>query len=68
MDNPCIKQCPDRSFDCHISCKRYKAWREYLDEQNTLKRQKNDIVAYATNKTAKFRNYYAKAKNRNERL
>jgi len=31
VDNPCVKECPDRTSTCHGTCERYirfAAWRE----------------------------------------
>lgn len=46
MKNPCTKDCPDRTPDCHCDCERYirfaKNRREYLDH----KRQQNVLNDY----------------------
>lgn len=55
MKNACARDCPERSVGCHSSCKRYKAYREYLDEQNALKRAKECVVAYVIDKKRKGR-------------
>jgi hypothetical protein len=54
MKNSCAKNCPERGVGCHISCKRYKAYREYLDEQNALKRHEECVVAYMHDRKEKI--------------
>ena len=29
----CSRDCPDRSWDCHGKCEKYKAYREQCDEE-----------------------------------
>lgn len=62
MKNPCQKDCPERASDCHISCGRYKAWREYLDEKNKRIRQEKDADVYEGMKGSRFRAYWLKDK------
>lgn len=37
MTIPCHKHCPDRSATCHSTCKEYKDFRKWLDEENEAK-------------------------------
>lgn len=60
MKSPCVKDCPERLYNCHISCKRYREYREYLDEINALKRKENEASAYMRIKAARYSTYYAK--------
>jgi hypothetical protein len=53
MKNSCARDCPERSVGCHISCKRYKAYREYLDEKNAQIRHNECFVAYIHDRTEK---------------
>lgn len=46
MDIPCHKHCPDRAVGCHISCERYKEYRNYLDEKNEQIRKENILIGY----------------------
>ena len=46
MDIPCHKHCPDRASDCHISCERYKVYREHLDKKNAEIRKENSPYGY----------------------
>ena len=37
-DNPCVRECPHRSGECHSSCPDYKTYRETIDRENKLRR------------------------------
>ena len=39
MDNPCTKDCPDRTESCHGTCERYAAYAKWCEEERE-KRQK----------------------------
>ena len=39
----CTPDCPNRSGDCHGTCKVYKEQRAELDETNAQERQKNEV-------------------------
>lgn len=54
MKNPCSKECPERGVGCHISCKRYKAYREYLDEKNAQIKQEECVIGYLHDKSEKI--------------
>lgn len=36
IDSPC-KDCRDRTLGCHGNCKKYKLWKEKLEEYNKRK-------------------------------
>ena len=39
MENPCRKDCPERTATCHCTCMKYKQFRAYKDEQIARKNQ-----------------------------
>ena len=40
FDNPCVRECPDRSPTCHGTCEKYTEWRKQhnreLEERHYL--------------------------------
>lgn len=40
MKNPC-RDCPERLFKCHASCKRYIAWKS---EQTVINEKRRSVV------------------------
>lgn len=61
-DNPCVRECPHRSGECHSSCPDYKTYRETIDHENKLRRddQLKDELSI-------IRTYRAKKRLRRER-
>ena len=44
----CKRGCPDRSWNCHTSCEKYKAYREACDillHEKDLEREIKDVVS-----------------------
>ncbi len=41
-DNPCTRDCPERSATCHGSCPKYATYRERLDKRNELIHKKKE--------------------------
>ena len=43
VDNPCVKECPDRTATCHGTCERYARYAAWCEEQREAraKRQAN---------------------------
>ena len=43
VDNPCVKECPDRTATCHGDCERYARYAARCEEQREerAKRQAN---------------------------
>lgn len=44
IDNPC-KGCIKRHAECHPTCKKYKEFREEVDELAKLKRQRTQLYS-----------------------
>lgn len=61
MITPCHQHCPDRASDCHCACEKYKAYKEWLEQEKLLKRQSNAIFGYKHEKKEEYRR---KTKNR----
>lgn len=60
----CGRNCPDRSWDCHAKCEKYKAYRERCDEEmqdrfqkTQYKRDVNDAVSKAVKRMQGKRRY-----------
>ena len=47
MVQPCEKDCPGRSADCHSHCKRWAAWEHYKKELYSQRETDNLIRNYA---------------------
>lgn len=60
MVSPCHKHCPDRAVECHISCERYKAYRNYLDERNEQIRKEKAVYGYKGIKRREYLGYSPK--------
>lgn len=46
----CTKDCPDRTFDCHVKCKKYAEYRADCDraiQQRTFEREVNQAIGDA---------------------
>lgn len=44
----CKRGCPDRRWDCHVSCEKYKAYREACDillHEKALEKEVKDVVS-----------------------
>lgn len=41
-DNPCKRDCPERSPTCHSTCPKYATYREKLNEKNALINKKRE--------------------------
>ena len=42
IGNPCSGYCPDRDCECHAKCRKYAAFRAYIDECNRIKYAKKE--------------------------
>lgn len=45
-ENPCRKDCPERSIACHGSCGRYREFRAYRDELSKDRAKKSMLRGY----------------------
>lgn len=54
MNNPCTKDCPNRSADCHAKCERYAKWAERVAEARK-NRQLHKADEYTINYTISHR-------------
>lgn len=39
-DNPCTKDCPDRTAGCHATCEKRRAWKAKWDSEKAQERKK----------------------------
>jgi len=39
MKNPCVKDCPGRSQDCHGRCEKYREWKAFNDKRRESGRE-----------------------------
>lgn len=60
----CKRDCPDRSYDCHGKCEKYKTFREQCDEamierfkKAQLTREVNEAVSEAVKRLPGKRRY-----------
>jgi len=60
----CKRDCPDRSWDCHGRCEKYKAYREKCDiameermRENQFRKEVNDAVSKAVKRLPGKRRY-----------
>lgn len=40
MDNPCVKECPERTSICHGSCDRYAAYAAWCEQRRRDRRRR----------------------------
>ena len=58
-DNPCKRDCPERSATCHIGCRRYKDWHnQRVAELRDIYKKKDlerKMVDYEVSRKEKFK-------------
>lgn len=64
LENPCKKNCPDRTGTCHADCPRWAAYeilRDIMYEQSWAEKQKQEDIyhTYHASKKKKRRRPYA---------
>lgn len=47
MDNPCVRDCPDRNATCHCTCEKYIAYAKWREEKRKEAREKAAVDAAA---------------------
>lgn len=43
VENPCRGYCPDRDCECHAKCRKYAAYRAYIDECNRIRHATKEV-------------------------
>lgn len=43
MNNPCVKDCPDRSATCHAECEKYAAFAAWCEEEREKRAKRNAL-------------------------
>lgn len=46
MKIPCVRDCKNRSVDCHCTCEKYKEYKEEIEKANKKKRLDRQINKY----------------------
>ena len=50
MDIPCVKDCPDRSMDCHGKCEKYQAYAQWRAEERLKRAEKSRSAIRSSSK------------------
>jgi len=59
MKTPCL-DCVDRQIYCHVTCKKYKLYKQSREEIKGFKRRINDIEGYSIDNIRKIAEYNRK--------
>ena len=65
MDIPCVKECPDRTEDCHGHCERYAAYAAWRKEEREKKQKRAEEEAALNH--GRRRRYAVKMYNENHK-